>query len=349
MSELYGPKFVVIGGGTGNFTVLSGLKHRLQDQLTAIVGMVDDGGSTGELRDQFATLPPGDIRQCLIALSNVSPDIKDLFGYHRFDHGSGQTPSDFEGHNLTNIILTAAQQRYGGDFNKAIAVISDLLLVKGKVLPATLDDRRLKITTIDGQVLTGETSIEHTNIKSLAGCSISFNKTPTTLNEAARTAILAADMVIIAPGDLYTSIAPALAVDGMREVLEHAKIVVQVSNLMNRDRLTVGFTVVDAANEVQRIVGSPILDYVLFNNQTPSEELLRRYASKEGEYPVEYVALQSKGLSYKTVGRDLLSDLEIVLDPADAIAESRSLIRHDQQKVADALMGIYYGHETYSS
>ena len=339
-----GPNIVVIGGGTGNFTVLSGLKQAVGEGLTAVVGMADDGGSTGALRDEYGILPPGDIRQCLVALSDMPDEARELVNY-RLPKGMTEG-SSLAGHTTGNLLITSAQQiaeRQGGTMNEALDMMGRFFRITGQVVPATLDDRRLRLETVDGQIIEGEHAAEEADIASLKGVKVGFDRDPTDINERAEAAIERADMVVIAPGDLYTSIAPALAVRGMREALQRASGVVQVANLMNRNRHTVDFTVSDHAAEIERISGAPILSHVIYNNQPPTKFRLQRYAG-EGEYPVEVDAAVLKTAHYRAIGKPLLSEAEVELDPNDAIAATRSLIRHDPKKIANALLAVYYGN-----
>lgn len=334
------PQIVVIGGGTGDFTVLTGLKPYVGEGLIAVVGMADDGGSTGVLRDELGVLPTGDIRQCLVALSGAPQETRDLIN-HRFDK-DGTGVSGLAEHSLGNILIAAAQREKGGDMIAALDMLGKFLNIQGQVLPATIADRRLKLTTVEGEVINGEHVAELNNTPSLMGATVGFDKEPTVIHERAEAAIKEADMVVIAPGDLYTSIAPALAVRGMREALMATRGVVQVANLMNRYRHTAGFTVSDYAKEVERIAGAPILGHVLYNSERPSDKTLADYAG-EGEYPVEVDLHVLSQARYKAIGKSLLSKAEIVIPPGDPLRDSRSLIRHDPQKVARALLDIYKG------
>lgn len=341
MSEAHEmPQFVVIGGGTGNFTVLSGLKPHVGEGLTAVVGMADDGGSTGVLRDERGVLPPGDIRQCLVALSNSPQETREFYN-HRLTEGKSGS-GGLAGHTVGNLMIAAAQEIKGGDMNAALDMIGRIFDIQGQVLPATLDDRRLRLTTVDGEIIDGEHAAEENNTPSLFGAKVGFDTEPTDINERAEAAIKEADMVVIAPGDLYTSIAPALAVRGMKEALQATRGVVQVANLMNRHRHTAGFTVSTHASEIERIVGTPVLDHVIYNNEQPNEATLARYAN-EGEFAVEADLDTLAHATYKAIGKSLLSHAEVKLDPTDTLAATRSLIRHDSKRVAHALMELYHG------
>jgi uncharacterized cofD-like protein len=326
------PNIVVIGGGTGSFTVLNSLKTI--SEITALVNMIDDGGSTGELRDQFGVLPPGDVRQCLVALS-PSDELREVFNY-RFPKGS-----DFSGHNFGNLFLTALSNLAKGDFAEAVENASKILNIKGRVIPVTLDDRRLIIKTNDGVTIKGEHNIDTANIPSLKGSMISYDE-PTKINPVASKAIKNANIVVIAPGDLYTSIGPALAVKGLGEAIRQTEAkVIYICNLVNKPRHTTGFKVEDYASEIERIIGGRVLDYVIYNTQTPSPEVLAKYL-KDQEIPVEFDIELLQKKHYKAVAGDFLSKGKSPKrDINDAIAD-RSLIRHDQEAICRAIMKIYW-------
>jgi uncharacterized cofD-like protein len=198
-----GPKIVVIGGGTGSFSVLSGLKNYAHD-ITAIVNMSDDGGSTGILRDELGVLPPGDIRQCLVALSQSDQIMRDLFNY-RFAEGT------FEGHSFGNLFLTALE-KVTGSFDAAVGTASQVLNISGRVVPVTLTNSQLVLARADGTRLTGQHAIEGAQLTPRP--KLSLTPSPTLNPEAAAT-IAAADLIVIAPGNLYASLAPTLIVPGL--------------------------------------------------------------------------------------------------------------------------------------
>src|SRR5688572_12810547 len=264
--ERLGVKIVVIGGGTGSFTLLSGLKH-YTNRLTALVNMVDDGGSTGQLRDELGVLPPGDVRQCLVALSE-SPKVRELFNY-RFEEGS------LAGHAFGNLFITALE-KLTGNFAEAVDTAAEVLRVQGQVVPATLDNVRLTMTWPDQRVvLSGERVIDVDHfVHDPRKATLSLTPMPQA-NPAAIAAIREADLVVIAPGDLYTSIGPILVADGFGEALKTtAAKVVYVCNLVTKQGQTEGFTVVDHAQEIERFVGAPVLDVVLFSGHRPQATLL---------------------------------------------------------------------------
>lgn len=330
--ESTGLKIAVIGGGTGSFTLLSALKNH-SDNITAIVNMVDDGGSTGVLRDELGVLPPGDVRQCLVALSN-SPKLRDLFNY-RFEEGT------FSGHAFGNVFLSALE-KVNGNFNEAVETASEILNVKGKVVPATLDDVRLKMEWPDTTItLHGERAIDEK----------AFDKDPRTAtltlvpdasaNPHAVKAILEADLVVVAPGDLYTSLGPLLIIDEIGRALKetHAT-VVYVSNLVTKDGQTDGFSVSDHAAEIERFAGGQILDYVLYNQQSPNAELANKYRETENALVVSADTEKMDTMHYKAVGGNFLGAMAQAQD-SDVLPVTRSLIRHDPAVVANAIIELY--------
>lgn len=325
-----GPKIAVIGGGTGSFTLLSALKSHTT-QLAAIVNMVDDGGSTGVLRDELGTLPPGDIRQCLVALSD-SPKVRELFNY-RFEEGT------FKGHSFGNLLISALE-KISGDFGQAVETASEILRVNGVVLPATLDDVRLKMEWADVAVtLHGERVIDADAFKHdprQATLSLVPNAT---VNPAAIAAIERANIVVIAPGDLYTSLGPLLVIDGIGQALATTRAkVVYVANLVTKRGQTDNFTVVDHASEIERFAGAKVLDYVVYNQQQPSPELAKRYRETEGSYVVEAGPLKTQ--PYTAVGGAFLGAMAL-LHTSDTLPVTRSLIRHDTNAIATAIMELY--------
>jgi uncharacterized cofD-like protein len=326
-----GPKLVMIGGGTGSFTLLSGLKHYVKD-LTALVSMADDGGSTGQLRDELGVLPPGDIRQCLVALSD-SPKVRDLFNY-RFETGK------LSGYSFGNLFLTALE-KMTGNFAEAVELASSVLNISGRVEPITLTNVKLCMSDTEGIKITGEHKIGNMHFK---GAKPKLWLEPKAkLNSKAKKAIMAADMVVIAPGNLYGSLAPALIVPGLSKVLKESKAKkVYVCNLVTKPGQTDGFKVHDFASEVERFAGVKFLDYVLFNTARPSDKLLKTYA-KDGEFAVDIENEPLKKAHYKPVGTDIISNrVTFKTQKDDPIAKERTLIRHDPTKTARHLMRIYF-------
>jgi len=340
MSAARSPKIVVIGGGTGSFTVLSALKYYVRD-ITAIVSMADNGGSTGILRDELGVLPPGDIRQCLVALSESDQTMRDLFNY-RFAEGT------FGGHSFGNLFLTALEKTTGS-FADAVKTAGKVLNINGRVVPVTLDNVNLVLEEADGNVVHGEYKIaEHVfgQTKPPAGDGKPRRPTltldPTArINHEARAAIIAADIVVIAPGNLYGSLAPALIVEGMSEALQATKArIVYISNLVTKPGQTDGFRVHDYVAEIERFIGQPVISTVLYNKTKPEAALLKKYA-RAGEYWVEADEAALASAPYATIGEDLISGTVSTQNPADRLIR-RTFIRHDSDKLARIIMRLYF-------
>lgn len=322
-------KIVVIGGGTGSFTILSSLKGKVEE-LTAIVNMADDGGSTGVLRDELGVLPPGDVRQCLVALSST-PKMRDLFNY-RFEEGT------FGGHSFGNIFLTALEKT-SGSFSEAVEMASTILRVKGRVIPATLDDIRLVMTWPKGEAATlhGEKNID---AEYFAGdprlADLSLEPHPT-VNQHAIAAIEGADVVIVAPGDLYTSLGPLLIIDGIGDALRQSKAKkLYVCNLVTKHGQTDGFSVEDHVAEIERFAGGAFLDTILYNTSRPFADLAEKY-EQEQAYIVERATRDGDD---RWVGRPLLGDIE-TKKTSDVLPVTRSLIRHDTKRVIEEIERLY--------
>jgi uncharacterized cofD-like protein len=317
------PNIVLIGGGTGSFTLLQGIK-RLTPNVTAIVNMSDDGGSTGTLRDELGVLPPGDIRQCLVALSDQQ-EARDLFSY-RFPGGS------FKGQSLGNMILSGLELQYGS-LEEAIRIASKMLDITGNVVPVTLTKHHLMLRdglrTIRGQDKVSFHRIKHRNYKL-------WLEPAASINPPAREAILTADLVVIAPGRFVGSLLPIFLVDGVAQALQTtAAPVVSVTNLMNNAQQTKDWHVADYVRGLEHYVGEGTIDTVLYNSVPVTEDLLRRYAL-EGEYPVRIDEAGFADLRTKAVGVPLVAKDIYRQDPADTKIR-RTLIRHDPEAVVGEL------------
>lgn len=330
--ERIGVRIVVIGGGTGSFTLLRSLKTYTR-HITALVNMADDGGSTGQLRDELGVLPPGDVRQCLVALGE-SERVRDLFNY-RFSEGT------FKGHAFGNIFM-AALEKMTGNFAEAVEEASRVLNIVGQVEPITLDKVTLVMENSRGEVTRGEFQIGHADFGDVKRPKISLDPEPI-LNPRAKEAIEQADLVVIAPGNLYGSLAPALVVPGITEALKRTKAKkIYVCNLVTKPGQTDDFKVSDFADEIERFAGVN-LDYVLYNDEQPSKELLSKYA-KEGELPVVADKQYLKQRHYKAKGGNFLSGDFVATNTSkgDPIGNTRTFIRHDAEAIARALMKIYF-------
>ncbi|MFI5212400.1 MAG: uridine diphosphate-N-acetylglucosamine-binding protein YvcK [Candidatus Saccharimonadales bacterium] len=324
-------KIAVIGGGTGSFTLLSALKEYTRS-IAALVNMADDGGSTGVLRDELGALPPGDVRQCLVALSGT-PELRDLFNY-RFEDGS------LQGHAFGNLFLTALE-KMTGDFAQGVEVASEVLNITGTVEPITLTNVKLAMRDRSGHETHGEFEISQ--------CAFHDERPEFWLEPAAEanpkaiTAIAQADIVVIAPGNLYGSLAPALIVPGIgRALAKSDAFKVYVCNLVTKPGQTDGYSVSDFADEIERLAGEPFLDAVLFNTQQPTTELLKKYAA-EGELSVSFDREELKEARYLAAGADLLSGQVWHNNnkSSDPIAATRTLIRHDSKVVARSILELY--------
>lgn len=318
-------KIVVIGGGSGSAMVLTGLKQ-YDVALTAVVNMADDGGSSGRLRQELGILPPGDIRQCLLALADNTV-LRDLFSY-RFDQGS------LAGHSVGNLMLAAAESSCD-NYLQAMQLLGDLLRIKGSVLPVTTE--QVTICMDDGsQILKSEFAIGHAVFATQRPRL--WLEPAVALHSAARDAITAADMVVIAPGNLYGSLAPALLVPGMTDALKQSSAAkVYVSNLTTKPGQTDGFSVHDYADEVARFLDGITLDYLVVNdpNAMPAA-LLHAISRTETIVPIT----AKHAVPYQVIQTDIVSDVLPEYDPNDHIAHVRSVVCHDSTKVGRALMEL---------
>jgi len=325
------PKVVVIGGGTGTFTVLSGLKHLPLD-LTAIVSMADDGGSTGRLRDEFGVLPPGDLRQCLVALSEADLVMRKLFN-HRYENGG------LSGHNFGNIFISTLEQ-VTGSIDKALDVAGKILNIRGRVIPVTLDKISLHAELLNGKVLDGESAFMEYQLVSKYGIKKIFLEPSGDANPKALQAIKEADLIVVGPGKLYTSVLPNFLVRGVSNAFIKSKAKkVFIANLMSQQGHTDNFSVTDYVRTLEKYIcngshtGQKIFDTIIYNTKKPPTTLVRRYAD-EGE-PVVCTAKCLKGDHHRLVGADLLA--EGVAKTAKKDLLRRTLIRHDSDKLARAI------------
>ncbi len=303
-----------IGGGTGTFNVLSGLGKNRQLNLAAIVSVADTGGSTGELRDEFGILPPGDVRRAIVALAEDTDVVRRLFEY-RFKIGRR-----IAGHTVGNLLLTALSD-ITGDFERGIEELSTMFNVHGKVIPVTLDDVHLGVTLENGERIIGETDIDIPKHDASIPIRDAFLLGGGRLNPRAREAIENSDYVIIGPGDLYTSIIPNLLCPGMVDTLRHAQArIIYICNVMTKHGETDGFHVDDFVRVLEHYLGEGRIDYLLVNSGELRDDLLEKYRS-EGKTPVrmrDRSQLAGKGI--KIIERDFTSDTDY--------------IRHDPRKLA---------------
>jgi len=313
---------VIIGGGTGTFTLLSGLK-KFPARLSVVVSSADDGGSTGILRKELGVLPPGDIRQCLLGLSKDG-DLKKLFAY-RFCNGS------LAGHNAGNIVLSVLE-KVTGSAEKAIAICAKMLKSKGKVIPATLKPATLVATLEDGSRIIGEHNIDEPKGKTRPKIKSLKLLRHLPANPQAIKAIREADIIVFGPGDLYTSILPNLLVKGIRQALEKTKArKVYITNIMTKHGQTEGFKASDFVKELSKYLGNGKLDVVVINDQKPSQEWLKRYNKEGGEFVwPDVTGIMAQKV--KVVADNFLADYVFQNLPGDGI--KRSLLRHNAEKTA---------------
>lgn len=308
-------KVVTIGGGTGTYTVLTSLK-KYDINLSAVVSMCDDGGSTGLLRDEYGVLPAGDVRRSLIALSADEDLAKELFEYS-IEEG------EFAGHKFGNIFLAVAETR-SGDFYDAVKAAGDILDIEGNVYPVTLEDVRLYAQLEDGSVISGETNIDLPRHNSdLVIKQIYIKPKKAMSNQDAIEAIKAADVIIIGPGDLYTSILPNFLVSNVADAVKNSKAKkVYVCNLMTKRGETNNFTAENFVSKVEEYIGKDTLDYILLNSKRPNKVALgyyKKYGATLVEIPKK---LRHRGL----IKTDMINKQE--------------LIRHDKDKLGKALIEI---------
>lgn len=309
-----GPRVVAIGGGTGLATLLRGLKEHTSN-ITAIVTVTDDGGSSGRLRGQLGVLPPGDIRNCLVALADTEPLMEKLF-QHRFDQGEG-----LAGHSFGNLFI-AAMFQVTGDFEAAVRASSQVLAVRGTVLPSTLSQVVLCAELADGTRVFGETSI------STAGQPIRrifLEPHGARPLEAALQAIYEADAIILGPGSLYTSILPNLLVDGVADAIRNSPALkIYVCNVMTQPGETDGYSAADHVRAITNHVDG-LLDLVVVNTGEITAPLLEKYRVQNA-YPVatDLEAIRRMGL--EVVGADLVS--------------RTNLVRHDPRALARLLLDL---------
>ena len=305
---------VAIGGGTGLSTLLRGLRH-LEAGITAIVTVADDGGSTGRIRKDFDIPAPGDIRSCLVALSDAESTVGKLFAY-RFD----KEGSELSGHSFGNLFITALTQ-VTGSFEQAVIESGRVLAVRGRVLPATLDNVTLCAELVDGTIVRGESTISRDKppIKR-----VFLEPAQPTAYEPALGAVLHADLIVLGPGSLYTSVLPNLCVDGMIEAIRWSKCpVVYVCNVATQPGETDHFGALDHIRAVDDALGPGVLSHTLVNsNRAPT-------AAIRPEWNIEAVTNENLGEldnKIEVVARDLVSDT--------------NPLRHDPEKLTAALLDI---------
>jgi uncharacterized cofD-like protein len=313
-----GPKIVVIGGGTGLSTLLRGLKA-YSANITAIVTVADDGGSSGRLRQEFGVLPPGDIRNCLAALASEEKLLTELFQY-RFRAGDG-----LMGHSFGNLFLTAMSD-ITGDLERAVVASSKVLAIRGQVLPATLSDVRLWAELDDGRYIEGESKITEAggNIAKI-GC---IPANPPALPAAIK-ALKEADYIIMGPGSLYTSVIPNLLVPEIADAIANAKVPkIYICNIMTQPGETQGYSVADHIRAIDFACGRALFNAVLVHSKAPSSLALVRYA-KTNSHPVFLDREEVTKLGRRIIQGNVMEEDHI------------GCVRHNPQKLAKVVLRWY--------
>lgn len=331
-------RIVVIGGGTGTFTVLQALRDA-PVELTAIVSTADDGGSTGILRDELGVLPPGDLRQALVALASDSTMLRELFNY-RFDEGC------LKGHNFGNLLISALE-KITGSFDSAILEAGKILAIRGRVIPVTMDQMRLLASTRLGETVHGEQAIDEHIWDGKACLERFWIESACEIHPLARQAILKADLVLIGPGSIYTSLIPCLLVDGVKEALRTTRAkVAYIANLMTERGQAGDYFVQDFIELIERYIGKGQIDYALYNKRMPSAELLDTYRRERERKPVRIDPKRVADLRCRLIGTSLVCTRPPKQTAkGDALASTRTLIRHDGARLARALTALLYLQE----
>jgi uncharacterized cofD-like protein len=318
-------RIVAVGGGTGLSTLLRGLKrhvaprqsdlarHPIRD-LAAVVTVTDDGGSSGRLRREYSVLPPGDIRNCMVALSQDEALLGRLFQY-RFPAGRG-----LRGHSFGNLFL-AALSHITGDFTRAVRVSSEVLAIRGRIFPSTNQLVSLEAVLENGKVVAGETRIGKSLVRIRRVRLVPRKVKP--LPEVLK-AIAEADLILLGPGSLFTSIIPNLLVSGVAQAIEKSNATrIYIANLMTQPGETLGFTLADHVRAIHRHTSPKLLDWIIINNQPIPPQMLRRYRST-GAAPVLAEVAELQRLGLRCVFDNLL--------------EAQGTVRHDARRLASLLL-----------
>lgn len=312
-----GPRIVALGGGTGLSTLLRGLKQ-YSSNITAIVTVTDDGGSSGKLIKEKGMIPPGDIRNCLVALADAEKSMTDLF-QHRFKADSGS----LSGHSIGNLLIAGLLDQAGGDFEKAIDLASEVLNIRGTVVPSTLHPARLRAVLEDGREVCGETKIVESARRIRR---IYLDPENVEANGAAVEAILNADVICIGPGSVYTSVVPNLLVAGIAEALSQTRATrAYICNVMTQAGESDRFTASEHVNAIQSNIEGRLFDFVLVNSAAPGPQLLDRYR-EQGQHFVEADIDRIKAMGYKVIAGNFMSETDVV--------------RHDPIRVATRIVSL---------
>jgi uncharacterized cofD-like protein len=325
-------KIVTIGGGTGSFMLLSGLK-KYPINISAIVSMADDGGSTGVLRDELGVLPPGDVRQCLVALSDSSEILRELMNY-RFERGK------LKGHSFGNLFLSALE-KIKGDFVEGVEEAAEILDIKGEVIPVSNQKMVLKIKLKNGKIIFGESNLDHNEAVRQAGIKNVSLKKSAAANPKALERIKKADFIIIGPGDLFGSIIPNLLVEGIGGAVRKSSAkVIYNCNLVNKKGQTENFSLEDYVQKIEEYIGQDRINFVIFNRRKLSEKLVKKYEKREGKGSVVEIKKQEACKKYKVIVGDILNKQQAGKSKSDHMSARRSFIRHDSEKLSKLIVRI---------
>ncbi len=312
-----GPSVVALGGGTGLSTLLRGLKRHTSN-ITAIVTVTDDGGSSGRLSEELGIIPPGDIRNCLVALADSEKQLTDIFQY-RFTGTSGS----LSGHNLGNLLIAGFIDICDGDFERALNMASEVLAIRGRVIPSTLQNVRLK-----GILDTAEEIYGETKIVAAGGRIRRMMIEPNDCHpfpEAIQT-IIDAELIVIGPGSVFTSVIPNLLVPGIAEAINKSKATkVYVCNVMTQPGESDAFTAAEHVLAIEANTELRVFDYVLLNTQLPSYQSQTKYREKD-QFVVEPDLDRIRSMGFRTIVGDFMSESDFV--------------RHDPGRVAESLMQV---------
>ena len=319
-------RIVALGGGTGLSTLLRGLKgyvasprratngHGPISDLAAIVTVTDDGGSSGRLRREYRILPPGDLRNCMVALSQDEALLSRLFQYRFQSRGS------LKGHSFGNLFL-AALTKVTGDFPEAVRLCSEVLAIRGRIFPATAQLVSLRAELAGGREVTGETRISHSRER-IRRVRLEPRRVPPLAG--ALEAIRQADLIVLGPGSLYTSVIPNLLVAGVADAIRHSRATrVYIANIMTQPGETDGYSVTDHIRAIYEHAGGRIFDWVVINNQHISPKLLRRYR-EEGAEPVRASVSELQKLGVRCI--------------FDNLVEEGGVVRHDPARLTRLLL-----------
>ncbi|MFV1974542.1 MAG: uridine diphosphate-N-acetylglucosamine-binding protein YvcK [Candidatus Scalindua sp.] len=321
-------KILAIGGGTGLPIALEGLKT-YSENLTAIVTVTDSGRSSGVIREQYGILPPGDVRNCLVALSETEEQEKDLYQLfqYRFNKGS------LNGMSLGNLLMTALTDMTGS-FDQAIKKASKILTIKGKVLPSTLTSTHICAELKDGSVVEEEFNVRAPRKAPIERVFLKSNDAeclPDAISEIEK-----ADIIVIGPGSLYTSVISNLLVGGIKNALQSTKAVkIYLCNIVTQPGQTDNYTASDHIKAVIKYLGEGILDYVLVNNNFPREEIIEKYRKEDADIVALDENLEKNNVTVEVT--DLIENIE----QKRVLWEKQDLIRHDPEKLADSICRIY--------